>query len=100
MEAEIYTNRYGSKQTFTPDKNGNIEWRADFEYAREGYGGEPDEILMVDPAGGAYLTRGMPSTMAHTKMKGRFIDKFVWKRDKHDFYCLIILTDEKKPTWG
>lgn len=33
-------------------------------------------INMVDPSGGPYLAGGMPSTMAHSEIEGKFISHF------------------------
>ena len=36
-----------------------------------------DIIDMVDPSGGPYLSEGMPSTMAHSKIKDKTISHFI-----------------------
>lgn len=54
-----YTNRYGDVYTFEKNENGNIQWSGDFEYCRFGFNDNPDDIIMVDPSGGPYITLGM-----------------------------------------
>ena len=53
-----YTNRYGDVFTFELNKRGNVDWKGPFEYVRYGFGDNPDDITMVDPSGGPYITIG------------------------------------------
>lgn len=75
MNAETYKNRYGSIYTFTPDKDKNVIWEGDFDYHRYSYD-DNNNITMVDPSGGPYLSVGMKSTFAHSKIKNKLIIGF------------------------
>ena len=57
---ETHTNRYGNEFTFTEDPDGNILWEGNFEYIRTSLN-ENKDIIMIDPSGGPYLSKGMPS---------------------------------------
>lgn len=52
---EKYTNRYGDEFTFELNERGNIQWAGEFRHCRMGFGGDPDDIIMVDPSGGPYI---------------------------------------------
>ena len=77
MSKETYTNRYGDEFTFTPDEDGNLLWEGNFEYHRYGYEETPDNLNMVDPSGGPYITIGTDMGLYHTEMKGRKVTGFV-----------------------
>jgi hypothetical protein len=77
MSKETYTNRYGDEFTFTPDGDGNLLWEGNFEYHRYGYEETPDNLNMVDPSGGPYITIGTDMGLYHTEMKGRKVTGFV-----------------------
>lgn len=53
-----YTNRYGYVFTFTKQEDGNVLWEGNFEYHRTGFANNSDNINMVDPSGGPYITAG------------------------------------------
>lgn len=50
-----YTNRYGDTFTFELNERGNIQWSGEFRHCRKGFGGDPDDIIMVDPSGGPFI---------------------------------------------
>lgn len=75
--SETYTNRYGDKQTFTPDSEGNVIWNADFSYCRFSKNVDNGNIVMVDPSGGPYLQEDMDSEMVHSKIIGKKISHFI-----------------------
>ena len=52
---EKYTNRYGDEFTFELNKRNNLQWSGEFRHCRMGFGGDPDDIIMVDPSGGPYI---------------------------------------------
>jgi len=55
-----YKNRYGDKFTFTKDDSNDILWEGEFKYYRFGtVDSLSNEIDMIDPSGGPYITRGM-----------------------------------------
>jgi len=54
-----YVNRYGDKFTFQKNDRGNIQWSGDFEYVRHGFKDNPEDLTMVDPSGGPYITLEM-----------------------------------------
>ena len=55
MRKMEYKNRYGDKHIFTPDNEGNLLWEGDFGYSRYSKN-EDDEITMVDPSGGPFIS--------------------------------------------
>jgi hypothetical protein len=75
MDKETHINRYGNKFTFTEDPDGNILWEGNFEYIRTSLN-ENKDIIMIDPGGGPYLSKGMPSTIAHPEIEDKEIVKF------------------------
>jgi len=77
MKSEIYTNRHGDKFTFTPTEEGNVIWEGKFEWSRYSYTEDGKHLGMVDPSGGPYLAENMPSTMAHSEIKGKKISHFI-----------------------
>ena len=54
-----YTNRYNDVFTFEYNEKGNIQWSGNFEYCRFGFNDNPNDITMVDPSGGPYISLGM-----------------------------------------
>ena len=53
-----YTNRYNDVFTFEYNEKGNIQWSGNFKYCRFGFNDNPNDITMVDPSGGPYITEG------------------------------------------
>lgn len=53
-----YTNRYNDVFQFEYNERGNIQWSGDFEHCRFGYNDNINDITMVDPSGGPYITLG------------------------------------------
>lgn len=64
-----YVNRYGDKFTFELNERGNIDWKGPFEYVRYGFIDNPEDITMVDPSGGPFITIG--SDMKLYGLKGK-----------------------------
>ena len=71
-----YTNRYGDKFTFEFNERGNIDWKGDFKYVRCAFNDNPDDITMVDPSGGPYISIGTDMKLFGLKGKvNGFINK-------------------------
>jgi hypothetical protein len=84
-ETKEYINRYGDKYTFSLNEQGNVDWRGPFEYCRMGYDNDSDDIIMVDPSGGPYITVDYPLKVAG-------IDRKVVGFKIHtDTHCEILL---------
>ena len=73
-----YTNRYGDKFTFELNERGNIDWKGDFKYVRSAFDDNPDDITMVDPSGGPYITIGTDMKLFGHKGK---VNGFINKED-------------------
>ena len=76
-----YVNRYGDKFTFELNERGNVDWKGPFEYVRCGFGDNPEDITMIDPSGGPYITLGMD--MKLFGLKGKVIG-FINKEDGYE----------------
>jgi len=83
-QTKEYINRYGDKYTFSLNEQGNIDWRGPFEYCRMGYDNDSDDIIMVDPSGGPYITIDYPLVVAG-------IDRKVVGFKDHTTYWEILL---------
>ncbi len=57
MKESKYTNRYGDEYTFTILKDKDILWQGPFEHLRFSKD-DNDNITMVDPSGGPYISKG------------------------------------------
>ena len=68
MKQEI-TNRYGDVFTFEYNERGNIQWSGNFEFHRFRFNEDQNDITMVDPSGGPYITEGMDMKMFGLKGK-------------------------------
>jgi hypothetical protein len=77
MKKETYTNRHGDEFTFTPGQDGNLLWEGNFEFHRYGFEETPDNLSMVDPSGGPYITIGTDMGLFHSEMKGKKVTGFV-----------------------
>jgi hypothetical protein len=82
-----YTNRYGNVFTFEQLENGNIQWSGNFEYCRFGFNDNDgwDDITMVDPSGGPYISLNMD--MKLFGFDGKIVNGFI----KNDSGYEIIL---------
>jgi hypothetical protein len=82
-----YKNRYGDIHTFELNERGNINWKGNFDHCRFGYYDNPDDLIMVDPSGGPYIT--MESDMGHfgDEFKGKKVNGFIIKED---YYEIVI----------
>ena len=76
-----YTNRYGDKFTLELNERGNIQWTGEFRHCRIGYGADPDDIIMVDPSGGPYISLGMD--MGLFEMEGK-VNGFIPNEDGYE----------------
>ena len=71
-----YVNRYGDKFTFELNEIGNVDWKGPFEYVRIGFQDNPEDITMVDPSGGPFITLGMDMKLfGHKGKVNGFINK-------------------------
>ena len=73
-----YKNRYGDIFTFTKTEDGNILWQGNFEYIRYSYLNDlvGNQLTMIDPSGGPYLTIGSNMGLFDESFKGLFIKDF------------------------
>lgn len=73
-----YKNRYGDVFTFTRTEDGNILWQGNFEYIRYSYLNDlvGNQLTMIDPSGGPYLTIGSNMGLFDESFKGLFIKGF------------------------
>jgi hypothetical protein len=83
-QTKEYINRYGDKYTFSLNEQGNVDWRGSFKYCRMGYDRDSDDIIMVDPSGGPYITIDYPLEVAG-------IDRKVIGFKDHTTYWEILL---------
>lgn len=72
-----YKNRYGDVFTFTPDEDGNLLWEGDFQYCRFGFEESPDNLNMIDPSGGPYITIGTDMGRFSKDWEGKVVTGFV-----------------------
>jgi len=79
-----YKNRYGDIYTFEVNERGNINWKGNFEYCRFGYNDNPDDIIMVDPSGGPYITLEYDMGMFGDELKGKKVKGFIQKDDHYE----------------
>jgi len=73
-----YKNRYGDIFTFTKTEDGNILWQGNFEYIRYSYLNDlvGNQLTMIDPSGGPYLTIGSNMGLFDESFKELFIKGF------------------------
>ena len=84
-QTKEYVNRYGDKFTFSLNEQGNVDWRGSFEHmCRFAYDKDSDDIIMVDPSGGPYITIDYPLEVAG-------IDRKVIGFKAHTAYWEILL---------
>ena len=71
-----YKNRYGDIFTFTKTEDGNILWQGNFEYIRYSYLNDlvGNQLTMIDPSGGPYLTIGSNMGLFDESFKELFIN--------------------------
>ena len=89
-----YHNRYGDTYTFSYNERGNINWEGPFIGYRTGYEDNPEDIVMVDPSGGPYLTIGV-------NMRDRFgirgeITGFIKHQEDDDIHWEIVIDEESQ----
>ena len=82
-----YKNRYGDIHTFKLNERGNIDWKGNFEYGSFGYNDNKEDIVMVDPSGGPYITIEADMGMIGDELKGKKVNGFIWR---NDYYEIII----------
>lgn len=79
-----YKNRYGDVHTFELNERGNIDWKGNFDYCRFGYNDNPDDIIMVDPSGGPYITLEQDMGLFGDEFKGKKVSGFIRKDDHYE----------------
>lgn len=77
-----YTNRYGDTFTFELNERGNIQWSGNFKYHRFGFNDNGDDITMVDPSGGPYISLGMD--MKLFGFDGKIVNGFISNKDGYE----------------
>ena len=82
-----YKNRYGDVHTFELNEQGNIDWKGNFDHCRFGYNDNPDDLIMVDPSGGPYITLETKMEWFGDEFKDKKINGFIWR---DDYYEIII----------
>ena len=82
-----YTNRYGDVHTFELNELGNIDWKGNFDHCRFGYNDNPDDLIMVDPSGGPYITLEFDMGLFGNEFRGKKVKGFIWRED---YYELVI----------
>mgnify|MGYP000160600997 FL=1 len=76
-----YTNRYNDVFTFEYNEKGNIQWSGNFKYCRFGFNDNPNDITMVDPSGGPYISLGMD--MKLVELEGK-VNGFIRNEDGYE----------------
>lgn len=79
-----YKNRYGDIHTFEVNERGNIDWKGNFDHCRVGYNDNPDDIIMVDPSGGPYITVGQDMYLYFSEGESMIVNGFIWKDDHYE----------------
>lgn len=79
-----YKNRYGDIYTFELNERGNIDWKGNFDHCRFGYNDSPDDIIMVDPSGGPYITLEYDMGLFGNEFKGKKVNGFIWREDYYE----------------
>lgn len=82
-----YQNRYGDIFTFESNERGNIDWKGNFEFGRFGYNDNPNDITMVDPSGGPYITLGANMGLFASEFNSMVVCGFIWKEG---YYEIVI----------
>jgi hypothetical protein len=79
-----YKNRYGDIYTFELNERGNIDWKGNFNHCRFGYNDNPDDLIMVDPSGGPYITLEYDMGMFGDEFKNKKVNGFIRKDDHYE----------------
>lgn len=92
-----YINRHGDKYTFTLTKKGTILWEGPFNWCRF-IVNDKQEITMIDPSGGPYVTVGMKSEFVYPEIKGKQI--LILKEVKKGYEIILEEKDDTKRKSG